>query len=324
MDNLPRLFRRVSTAASPPSSASPSLQQSWHQFIPSTQTWSRVETSGPPRQASELGRNLDPKLRIVTWNVDAGAHFSESRLEAIVSHILDLKPVTDIIFFQEVSKSALLHLLKDARIRESWFSTEADTTNWGGHIFATMMLVSKARFGPSDKSMPVLALGPVWRVKFPSRFGRDALCSDIFVSSPTDNSSQLSRLRLINVHLDSLALEPSRRPKQLSITAEMLRDTGKGLIAGDFNPVLPEDNTLVADNGLVDAWVKLHDSEPGFTWGVDGKQAFPPGRLDKITMLGLQPHEIEVIHPGVIEKEEFGVGQVPWSDHSGLRCTFEV
>lgn len=187
-----------------------------------------------------------------------------------------------------------------------------------------MMLVSKARFGPSNKSMPVSALGPVWRVNFPSRFGRDALCNDIFVSSSTDNSSQISRLRLINVHLNSLALEPSRRPKQLSITAEMLRETRKGLIAGDFNPVLPEDKTLVADNGLVDAWVKLHDSEPGFTWGVSGKQAFPPGRLDKIAMLGLQPHEIEVMHPDVIEKEEFGVGQVPWSDHSGLRCTFEV
>ncbi|EEU47561.1 uncharacterized protein NECHADRAFT_35874 [Fusarium vanettenii 77-13-4] len=312
------------TTASPPSSASPYLQQSWHQFIPSSQTWSRVETSGPPRQASELGRNLDPKLRIVTWNVDAGAHFTESRLEAIVSHILCQKPVADIIFFQEVSRPALLHLLKDTRIRDSWFSTEADTTNWGGHIFATMMLVSKARFGPSNKSMSVSALGPVWRVKFPSRFGRDALCSDIFVSSPTDNSSQISRLRLINVHLDSLALERSRRPEQLSIAAEMLRETGKGLIAGDFNPVLPEDNTLVAYNGLVDAWTKVHDSEPGFTWGVDGKQAFPPGRLDKIAILGLQPHEIEVMHPGVIEKEEFGVGQVPWSDHSGLRCTFEV
>ncbi|KAI8683246.1 hypothetical protein NCS56_00448800 [Fusarium sp. Ph1] len=178
MNNLPRLFRRMFATASPPSSAPSSLQQSWHQFIPSTQAWSRVETSGLPRQASELGRNLYPKFRIVTWNVDAGAHFSDSRLEAIVSHILGLKPVADIIFFQEVSKSALLHLLKDARIRESWFSTEADTTNWGGHIFATMMLVSKARFGPSNKSM---ALGPVWRVKFPSRFGRDALCSDIFV-----------------------------------------------------------------------------------------------------------------------------------------------
>lgn len=314
----------TAAAASSPSSASPALQ-SWHHFIPSTQTWSPVSTSEPPRQASELGRNLDPKFRIVTWNVDAGAHFSDSRLEAIVSHILGLKPATDIIFFQEVSKPALLHLLKDARIRESWFSTEADTTSWGGHIFATMMLVSKARFGPSDGSMPVSALGSVWRVKFPSRFGRDALCSDIFISSSsTDAPSQISRLRLINVHLDSLAIEPSRRPTQLSITAEMLREAAKGLIAGDFNPVLPEDNTLVAENGLVDAWTKVHDSEPGFTWGVDGKQAFPPGRLDKIAMLGLQPHEIEVMHPGLIKKDEFGVGQVPWSDHSGLRCTFEV
>ncbi|KAM5347039.1 hypothetical protein ACJ41O_010044 [Fusarium nematophilum] len=301
---------------------SPSLKrwhQSWHQFIPSTRTWSPAEAFGGssfPRQAPELGRNLDPgRLAVVTWNVDAGAQSSASRLEAIISCILGLNPVVDIIFLQEVSKSALVHLLKDTRIREAWYSSEAHTANWGGHLFATMTLLSKARFGNSS-------LGPIWRVKFPSRFDRDALCCDVLVPSQSDSQPENHRVRLVNVHLDSLPIEPSKRPQQLSIAADILREAGKGFVAGDFNPVLPEDDTLVEDNGLVDAWVKAHGSASGHTWGVDGKRAFPPGRLDKVAMLGLQPHEVEIIYPGVVPASQEGGDPISWSDHCGLRCTF--
>ncbi|TXC06551.1 hypothetical protein FocTR4_00010535 [Fusarium oxysporum f. sp. cubense] len=56
-------------------------------------------------------------------------------------------------------------------------------------------------------------VGPVWRVKYPSRFGRDALCCDVSVrSSPINETCQL---RLINVHLDSLPVQPLKRPEQL-------------------------------------------------------------------------------------------------------------
>jgi tyrosyl-DNA phosphodiesterase 2 len=113
---------------------------------------------------------------------------------------------------------------------------------------------------------------------------------------------------------------------------------GRGVVAGDFNPALPEDETLVQDNGLVDAWVKLHHGEPGFTWGIDGKQRFPPGRLDKVATVGLKVQDIEVLHPESVTKpgkpERVGstedlpgyeqeYEQVPWSDHSGLRCSFK-
>ncbi|ENH71056.1 hypothetical protein FOC1_g10008428 [Fusarium oxysporum f. sp. cubense race 1] len=56
-------------------------------------------------------------------------------------------------------------------------------------------------------------VGPVWRVKYPSRFGRDALCCDVSVrSSPINETCQL---RLINVHLDSLPVQPLKHPEQL-------------------------------------------------------------------------------------------------------------
>ncbi|KAF5019664.1 hypothetical protein F66182_8314 [Fusarium sp. NRRL 66182] len=305
----------MEATATSSSAALESWHQPWHQFIPSTQSWKCVETSNSSRQAPELGRNLDPSFTIATWNMDAGAVSSPARTEAIISYLLGLQSV-DIIFFQEVSKSALVHLLQDSRIRQSWYSSEQDLGNWGGHLFATMTFLSKDRFTDSS-------LGPLWRVKFPSRFGRDALCCDISISIPlsmSDNSPKTSQLRLVNVHLDSLALRPSKRPAQLSIVADILRRCGQGLVAGDFNAVLPEDDSLVQDNGLVDAWTELLHPEPGFTWGVDGKQKFPPGRLDKVAMLGLQAVDIQVLHPHTIQGNDGRL--IPWSDHCGLKCTF--
>lgn len=38
-------------------------------------------------------------------------------------------------------------------------------------------------------------------------------------------------------------------------------------MAGDYNPVLPEDDALVGKNCLVDAWTELHPEDNGFTLG---------------------------------------------------------
>lgn len=60
------------------------------------------------------------------------------------------------------------------------------------------------------------------------------------------------RIRLINVHLDSLLVRPSLRPRRLQIVSSYLRAAGYGLVAGDFNSVLPEDDTLVNGSHLID------------------------------------------------------------------------
>lgn len=198
-----------------------------------------------------------------------------------------------------------------------------DSKNWGGHSFATMTLLSRTRFSGGAK------IGPVWRVKFQSKFGRDALCCDIFLPSPNVESAsgeaEEKRVRLVNVHLDSLGIIPSCRPHQLDIVASSLRSAERGVVAGDFNPVLPEDKTLVEENGLVDAWQELRKREDGFTWGIDGKQAYPPIRMDKVALLGLVARDIEVMDPGTVmepqDTQQEGGRVVPWSDHSGLRCT---
>lgn len=239
-----------------------------------------------------------------------------------------------IVFFQEVSPKALAHLLQNAWVREHWVSSEADKTNWAYLPFATMILLSRGQLGLASGGMEpdhrnsLLSLGQIWRVKYPSRYGRDALCCDIFYGKDV-------RVRLINVHLDSLDCQPNLRVRQVAITSSLLRvaGVGRGLIAGDWNPVSKEDATLIQDNKLVDAWERLRPREDGFTWGLNKKGApFPPGRLDKVAMLDLKPAEISVVHPGVLVAEtgssrvgvEGAAEEVAWSDHSGLLCIFTL
>ncbi|KFY22641.1 hypothetical protein V493_06446 [Pseudogymnoascus sp. VKM F-4281 (FW-2241)] len=301
------------------------IYQDWHGFDPSTQKWSCVDATSSHRSPlTPHATGHDTNLVLATWNIDAGEALPQLRTSAILSHLSSLAPPPDIIFLQEVSRPSLEFLSGDEGIRQAWFSSEMDSKNWDGHSFATMTLLSKARFSGRAR------IGPVWRVKFQSKFGRDALCCDIFLPSPnlgsTTGEGDEKRIRLVNVHLDSLGIVPSYRPHQLATVTSSLCSAERGIIAGDFNPVLPEDKTLVEENGLVDAWQELRKGDDGFTWGIDGKQAYPPIRMDKVALLGLVARDIEVMDPGTVvelgpENAAQG-GAVPWSDHSGLRCTF--
>lgn len=381
--------------------------QSWHAFDSTSNRWSRLDlggtagdapattggrTDGAPKAEEEVEEESDERERsrglvLVTWNVDYSSKAPEARMAAILNHIRHLgtsaPAAPDVIFFQEVSRPALASALRDPWVREGWYSSEAadtTTTSWGKQSFATMVLVSRSRFshargGGDGGGVPGKAtLGAIWRVKYPSRYERDALCCDVFLPSSSSSSSSSSstsqppsppaapsstttRVRLINVHLDSLPIQPSYRPQQLSIATSMLRAAGRGLVAGDFNPVLPSDETLLRDSRLVDAWAELRPDEPGFTWGIDGGQPFPPTRLDKVGMLGLRPEGIEVLLCGDVaarsssslrrqqqqqqqqrqqqemegetaagQKQEEGSREVtiPWSDHAGLKCSFNL
>ncbi|KAG5919081.1 hypothetical protein E4U53_004028 [Claviceps sorghi] len=340
--------------------------QPWHHFDAFQERWTPL----PAAESQACGSQYDeadgrdqgrdqgrvpvagcPDLSLVTWNVDSASAAPVERMAAVLSTIADWAPPVDVIFLQEVSRPALRHILGDAHIRQCWYSSESDDAHWRAHPFATMTLLSKRRFGHlghlghlghGDGAHAAGAkLGPLWRLKYPSRFGRDALCCDVFVFTPQTGAYAYARVRLINVHLDSLPIRPSKRPQQMSIVASLLRCTGRGLVAGDFNPVLPEDSTLVADNHLVDAWLHLRHDDPGFTWGIDGRAPFPPSRLDKVALLGLVPRTIDLAHPGKIyvcpdaagtldpspAGEESRRGRqdddvVPWSDHSGIKCSF--
>lgn len=301
----------------------PAYFQSWHEFDDGTSQWRIVQASQETERPS-LGQSgaTNRPYTLVTWNVDYSSPLPGQRLSAILSSLLSTSPTVDIIFLQELSREALLVLLDDPRIRQGWFLSDADGILPAGQSFKTITLLSKARFqGPE--------LGQVWRVNFPSRFGRDALCCDIFASLAPGKPDEAARIRLVNVHLDSLPIQPSLRPQQVAMVAALLRSACRGVVAGDFNPVLPADDTLIQNNGLVDAWAELRPGDPGFTWGADGREPFPPNRMDKVATVGLRVQNLEILTPGSIASPDHA-GQpkhdnmLAWSDHSGLQCSFTL
>ncbi|CAG8192384.1 unnamed protein product [Penicillium salamii] len=308
--------------------------QPWHSFDPAHAQWIPTRSSLPGDPVQPVHEKDTSDLVLVTWNIDSGAERAKDRAAALITFITDIEPKVDIVFLQEVSRSALEQILSDDRVRQNWFSSEGGHSSWGTRSFSTATLVSKTRFASHcDPGKSNSSLGPAWRVKYPSRYARDALFCDIFLSSPDEStpSSPITPTRLVNVHLDSLPIKPSFRPQQISILSAFLSAAGRGLVAGDFNPVLEEDANLVEDNGLTDVWKSLRPQDPGYTWGVDGTKRFPPARLDKVAVLGLKPTNIRVLEPQVLEQpssyipspEGFtSTDDVPWSDHHGLLCSF--
>ncbi|KAH9924633.1 Endonuclease/exonuclease/phosphatase [Epithele typhae] len=324
-----------------------SLQRTLSAFNRSTRRWVSIpsqhaqsqvtQPSSPP--ASNTGPLCAPqRLSLVSWNMDAFPSRPIARAGHILGHILAEPPSPDIVFLQEVTRGARAALLSDARIRSTFLVTDAqDEASFQAVPFATMTLLSRARFawnkdsheegddgiGGAEKN---LRLGNVSRMALPSKYRRDALCVDILAPSEPNTV-----LRLINVHLDSLWDALPYRVQQLEILANVLREPGcgGGIVAGDFNAIRREDDGLVEQNGLVDAWVALHGSASrgGATWGVraERRDELRPGRLDKVAMMGLTAEEMEVIRPGLIEVPRPGEAplEIPWSDH-GLRCNFVV
>ena len=271
-------------------------------------------------------------LSLASWNIQASQSKPEARCELILDRILEGPKSPDIIFLQEVASITRKSLLDDPRIRSNFLTTDAeDDIMFKGVPFATMTLLSSKRFRSpllageeegeeEDEGGSKIVLDSVFRTGLPSRYKRDALCVNI--AAPATPGTVL---RLLNVHLDSLDSQ-FRRLLQMEVLASLLRERGcsGGIIAGDFNAILADDHTLVDKHELVDAWLTLHGStggrDGGATWGVDVelKKGLKPGRLDKVVMLGLQPVEIEILQPGLID------AYTRWSDHCGLRCTFTI
>ncbi|KAF5371395.1 hypothetical protein D9615_009676 [Tricholomella constricta] len=299
-------------------------------FNPSTRRWAPVSSRNAQSQVTQ-------RLSLTSWNIDAFSSRAVSRAKLILGHILEGPKSPDIIFLQEVTPDVRASLLDDARVRAAFLVTDAeDQTSFEKVPFATMTLLSSARFASglnSHKEGDVieggkkLMLGRVSRVTLPSKYGRDGLCVDVI--PPTTPGTVF---HFINVHLDSLGDTLHYRAQQMEILANVLREPGcgGGIIAGDFNAISPEDDELVDKNKLVDAWVALHGrADPdGATWGVgvERRDGLGPGRLDKITMMGLSAKEMEVLRPGSIEIPRPGEEsvEIPWSDHCGLRCTFTI
>ncbi|KAG1778426.1 Endonuclease/exonuclease/phosphatase [Suillus placidus] len=315
--------------------ASRLCQRTFSAFKPSNRLWAPVSSRCAPNQVTRQ-LALTSRFSLITQNFDAFSSRPVARANLLLGGILEESKRPDIIFLQEVTSDVRTSILGNPKVREAFLVTDAeDQTSFEGVPFANMTLLSSKRFAfdlEMQKEDGVergekFMLGPVSRVKLPSKYGRCALSVDIIPpSTPT------TTCRLVNVHLDSLGDTLFYRTEQMEILANLLREPGcgGGLIAGDFNAISPEDHALLDKNGLVDAWVALHGNQgfDGATWGVgvERHDGLGPGRLDKVAMSGVDAKDMEILRPGLSEVPKPGEDSdyIPCSDHYGLRLSFTV
>ncbi|KAG1769114.1 hypothetical protein EV702DRAFT_1142365, partial [Suillus placidus] len=270
---------------------------------------------------------LTSRFSLITQNFDAFSSRPVARANLLLGGILEESKRPDIIFLQEVTSDVRTSILGNPKVREAFLVTDAeDQTSFEGVPFANMTLLSSKRFAfdlelqkedgveRGEKFM----LGPVSRVKLPSKYGRCALSVDIIPpSTPT------TTCRLVNVHLDSLGDTLPYCTEQMEILANLLREPGcgGGLIAGDFNAISPR---IMLSSTRTDWWMRLD----GATWGVgvERHDGLGPGRLDKVAMSGVDAKDMEILRPGLSEVPKPGEDSdyIPCSDHYGLRLSFTV
>ncbi|KAI9157983.1 hypothetical protein HJFPF1_05968 [Paramyrothecium foliicola] len=216
-----------------------------------------------------------------------------------------------------------------------------------------MTLLSKKHF-LFESSNQNTTMKPITRVKFPSYYGRDALCTEALIAAPNSSTGQSlsagpsrepgKRLRLINLHLDSLRSTLPYRRDQMATVGGILRETSSdaiggqptiGIAAGDFNALSSLDDEFIPQNGLIDVWAylrakqnpKCDEDSQGYIQEKHWNH-LRLGRLDRIAITeGLEALGIENIRPGTVELPIPGKEKgkkVRWSDHSGLRCFLQL
>ena len=127
--------------------------------------------------------------------------------------------------------------------------------------YKTMTLLSSKHFGSplldkEGKGGGKLMLNSVFHMELPSRYGRDALCVNI--AAPAASGTIYC---LLNMHLNSLNSHFWHALQMLALALLLHEPRCRGgIIAGNFNAILPKDHRLINEHGLLNAWVVLHGS----------------------------------------------------------------
>ena len=269
----------------------------------------------PSHGVPSLSFNIGSPIKLLSWNIDFQTPLSSDRMTAALAHLYHLivqcsSSIPALILLQEMTATDLVIIQSTPWIRASFYITECARTNWLAH-YGTLTLV--------DRRLP---LASIFRVRYASDMGRDALFVDI------EDQKTSAILRVCNTHLESLRAIPPLRPAQVKLVSRYLKDpTVKGrVIAGDFNAIEDFDLTLHVVNGLQDAYLeegKEEAAEEGWTWGMQslyGQGAyFGSKRMDKILFCGrTKVKGIERFGMGIKTLENNEVPALFVTDHLGL------
>jgi tyrosyl-DNA phosphodiesterase 2 len=223
------------------------------------------------------------RIRFVSWNIDFMVPEVHDRLtfalRYIQNELLKCEAETDApepccILLQEVHRMCFSSaILSDPWIQKHFTVTPDSRDGWpDAASYGVVTLVSK--------NVPVIG---AYSLDFlHSNMSRNALFVDIAVRVPQagDAKPRPLRVRVANVHLESLGTGAQARQEQLEGTSQELleEDVFVGVVAGDMNAFAVSDRGLPESFGLTDAWVSGDSDEAGFTWGYQPKARFPADR----------------------------------------------
>lgn len=256
--------------------------------------------------------------------------YADSRMKIALRHLQKLVSELDqatasVIYLQESLESDMNLIASDPWVQENYALSDIGIENWQSGHYGTVTLV--------DRRLPISSC---FRVHYSQTvMERDGLFVDVTL--------QHRSVRLCNTHLESLALEPARRPPQMRMVAKYMHDPSVhgAAVAGDFNAIQDFDRTLHAENGLNDAYLELggdeYDAAGGHTWGQQAatvqRERFGTSRMDKVFFCGeLGCRKFERFGAGVeladdAERKhivELGFDR-PWiTDHLGVMAIFQV
>ncbi|KAI0105669.1 endonuclease/exonuclease/phosphatase family protein [Nemania sp. FL0031] len=286
-------------------------------------------------------------LAFYSWNIDFMLPLAESRMEAALAHLETLlsdPPLTTaiVINLQECIPSDLATLSRQPWIRERFYMTDFDTSNWASGLYGVTTLV--------DRRLSVVSC---FRVHYAqTQQERNALFVDVAIPIPIPIPASTARvephyhiLRLGNSHLESLAADPPLRPAQVRVMSKYMRaadeEVSSAITMGDFNAIQPFDRTLHADNGLRDAYLELggrEESPGGHTWGPQAlrelRERFGGSRMDKAYFCGSDLKilsferfgaDVEIAADRKKQRDQLlalGFEKAWVTDHLGIRAVF--
>ena len=300
-----------------------------YRFRPSKNAWKHVVTFGLQNDIpAEEKKPPCSQVRIITWNIDFMTQHPEERLSACLRHIeqdvLQCKageaPEPCCILFQEVLATVIPHLLRDTWVKNWFLVTPYSSSKWPqGARYGNITLVSRS-----------LMIAECHMLHYGlTKMDRTSLCVKIRLNYPAP-SRETAIICVVNTHLESLPQGAVCRPHQLEMCSRFLRLGGVtgGVVAGDMNTIMAEDEGIEKKVGLRDAWRK-GSADAGKTWGYQGQnqEGFPYGRLDRVFYLAEHGYKVD-------EPRRIGVGvkirgssssEACWaSDHYGLETRLRM